>query len=82
MLDCKALYVSEIGDNNRHNYDKKSHVIAGQAGGVFRTGQRVRHADGTKVNRLFVSLCHAMGHEQINQVGDADYNAGPLTGVS
>lgn len=82
LANSAALYVSEIGDNNRHNYDKKSHVIAGQAGGAFRTGQFVRHPDGTKANSLFVSLCHAMGHPQINQVGDADYGSGPLTGVS
>ncbi len=82
LANSAALYVSEIGDNNRHNYDNKLHFLAGQAGGAFKTGQLVRHPQGTKVNGLFVSLCHAMGHTQINQVGDADYNSGPLNGVS
>jgi hypothetical protein len=85
LFNSLALYTSEIGDNNNHNYEAKHHVLAGQAGGYINTGATGRllhHQSGTKVNGLFVSMLHAMGYEDATEFGDSEYNSGPLSGLA
>jgi hypothetical protein len=61
VLDNSAvLWCSEIGDGQEHTCIAVPTVIAGSAGGVFKTGQLVQLA-GRSHSGLLISLSNAMG---------------------
>lgn len=76
------LYCSELGNGASHHHNDKPHIIFGQAGGYFKTGRFVQAPEGTAHNGLLVSLCHAMGHDQMGQMGSPEYGTGPLPGMT
>jgi hypothetical protein len=82
MLDNTAVvWLNELGTGGDHSHRNTPWVIAGNAGGFFKTGQ-LASFPGEPHNRLLLSLCHAMG-VNTEVFGDADYcKSGALTGIS
>jgi hypothetical protein len=82
MLDnTLVVWMNELGTGGDHGHERTPWVIAGNAGGYFKTG-RLASFPGEPHNRLLLSLCHAMG-VVTDEFGDPDYcTAGPLTGVT
>lgn len=82
MLDHTAVvWLNELGTGGDHGHANTPWVIAGSAGGFFKTGRLVSFP-GEAHNRLLLSLCHAMGVDA-DVFGDRDYcKAGALTGLT
>lgn len=76
-----VLSSSEISTSGTHDWRSMPFVLAGGAGGAFRTGRYLRYG-GQTANRLFVSLCHAMGLEDVQKYGDTDGSSGPLANLA
>jgi uncharacterized protein DUF1552 len=55
------LWCNELGIGNIHSHTNIPILLAGSAGGYFKTGQAVTMPAGTPHNRLLLSLCRAMG---------------------
>ena len=80
LLDSSAVFLSsEISDGDRHNHDNMPVLLAGRAGGYFRTGRHVRYSNGESFGSLFMTMMDAMGHP-ISSFGDTGQNA--LDGLS
>jgi hypothetical protein len=79
MLDNSVLaFTSCMGSSNRHAKESIPFVLAGGAGGALSTGRYVTYPGGTPVNRMLMTLAHAMGYP-IDMFGEAQYCAdGPL----
>ena len=82
MLDSTVVvWINELGTGGDHGHDRTPWVIAGNAGGFFKTGQLVSFP-GEPHNRLLLTLCHAMG-VATDVFGDPDYcKAGSAHGAS
>jgi hypothetical protein len=48
-------------------------MLAGSAGGYLKTGQAVKMPSGTPHNRLFVTLCQAMGLPNVASFGNPKF---------
>lgn len=78
MLDNTAvLWVSELSVGNSHNRREMPFVLAGKAGGYFKTGRFVTFPSGTPHNDLLLSLAQAMDVET-KSIGNPAYCSGPL----
>lgn len=75
------LTSSEIATSGTHDWKAMPFLIAGNAGGALRTGRYLKTTGGTS-NRLFVSICHAMGLTDVQRFGDTDTGSGPLGGLT
>lgn len=76
-----VVWLNELGSGSKHSHERTPWVLAGSAGGFFRTGQVVSFPNEPH-NRLLLSVCHAMG-VPAETFGDPDYcKAGPLTGIT
>jgi hypothetical protein len=81
LLESTAvLYTSEIQHPNTHEQFSMPFIIAGNAGGAFRTGRYLRY-DGVPHNNLLVSLLNAYGIPDTT-FGNPDFCTGPLTGLA
>jgi hypothetical protein len=82
MLDHSVvMWCAENSKSNNHSPDNMPYVIAGSGGGYFRTGRYLQY-DGEPHNKLFVSICHALGMEDVSEFGHAQYGTGPLTNMT
>jgi hypothetical protein len=82
MLDNTLfLWGNELGLGNTHTYMNIPWVVAGGAGGYLKMGRYLQYKDEPH-NKLLVSMCHAMGMEDVTRVGDATQPAGPLAGLT
>jgi hypothetical protein len=72
-----VIWVNELGKGNSHTRNDLPIVMAGSAGGYFRTGRCLRY-DDTPHNDLLVTLTNAYGVEQ-ETFGDPRFCNGPLT---
>ncbi len=62
LLDqCMVLYGSGLSDGNRHQHHDLPIVMAGSAGGRFKTGEHIIVPQETPMANLYVSMLHAMG---------------------
>ncbi len=78
LLDNTCMiWVNELGKGNSHTRNDLPLVMAGSAGGYFRTGRCLRYGD-TPHNDLLVTLTNAYGVEQ-ETFGDTRFCNGPLT---
>jgi hypothetical protein len=78
LLDHTAvLWTSEIGSSN-HDLSDIPIMVAGSAGGYFRTGRYIKVAPNTAHNDLHVSLANAVGLSNITTFGNASVCKGPL----
>ncbi len=90
-----VVQLSEMSEGGTHsNYNVPVTIFQGDAVGYFETGRaykwggfdvfdnyRPADAPGEPSTKLLVSLCHAMGFEDIDAVGDPSYSTGPLEEV-
>ncbi len=85
LLDNTVLlWSTEVAEGESHSYKNMPYVLAGGAGGRLRTGRYLKFND-TRSNRLFVSICHAMGFPEVEFYGDTDagdFGKGPLQGLA
>jgi hypothetical protein len=62
MLDnTVVMWCNELGNGNTHARKKLPLVLAGSAGGYFKTGRFLKYASATPHSKLLVSLCQAFG---------------------
>jgi Protein of unknown function (DUF1552) len=81
LLDnTSVLYASEIQHPNSHEQFSMPFLIAGDAGGAFRTGRYLKY-DGVPHNNLLVSLMNAYGIPDAT-FGNPDYCTGALPGLA
>jgi len=72
LLDnSMILFGSSISDGNRHDPSNLPIVVAGKAGGAFRTGQHIASADGTPLCNLYATMLNTMGVE-VDEFGDSN----------
>ncbi len=88
-----VMHTSEMSEGGTHsNYNVPVTIFQGDAVGHFETGRafkwggfdsfanhRPTDDPGQPSTKLLVSLCHAMGFEDIQNIGDPIYSTGPLT---
>jgi hypothetical protein len=57
-------------------------LLAGNAGGYFKTGQAVTMPADTPMNRLHLNLCEAMGVTGVTAFGNPRFcTSGPITEI-
>jgi hypothetical protein len=74
------VVVSEHSEGNFHTQENMPFFFAGGASGYFRMGRYVQYADKPH-NDMLVSICHAMGLEDVTTFGDPTVCTGPLPGL-
>ncbi len=75
------LWANELGVGNSHSHSQIPFMLAGSAGGYFRTGQALTLPPGTSHNGLLISLCNAMGLPDTT-FGNPMHCKGPLPGLA
>ena len=75
------LWCSEHGWPGGHDRYNLPYTIIGDCGGYFDTGRYVSY-NGASNNDLYISLCHAMGLEDVTVFGAPELCSGPLSGLS
>jgi hypothetical protein len=82
LLDHSVvLWVNEQGNGDRHTETEIPYVLAGSAGGYFRTGRYLKF-DEAAHNDLYVSILHAMGFEDVQSFGMKALCKGALPGLT
>jgi hypothetical protein len=81
------VWVNELGFGNSHSHTRIPLMLAGSAGGYFKTGRYIKFPAGTSMNDLLVSIANAMGvtpssSGMTNRFGDTAFCKGPLTGLT
>lgn len=80
-----VLWVTEIGESRQHALTNIPFLLAGSAGGVFRTGRFVDYlANGGSArqhNDLLVTIANAMGTDD-KTFGDPQYSTGALPSLT
>ncbi len=72
-----VLWTNELGKGNSHTLNDIPWVMAGGAGGYFRTGRYLQYSNQPH-NNLLVSLMNAMGLPGERTFGDPEFCTGPL----
>ncbi len=75
------LWCNELGRGNSHTRADVPWVLAGSAGGYFKTGRYLKFPDKTPHNKLHVSLCNAFGIDT-DTFGNPEFGTGPLNGLT
>jgi len=75
------VWGNELSRGNSHGNEPVPFVLLGGAGGALEMGRFLQY-DGTRHNRLLVSLCHAMGLTDQQTFGDTDGGSGGLPGLT
>jgi hypothetical protein len=78
--DTIVLWGNELGAGNTHSYTDIPWLLAG-GGGLFETGRFLQYASGQPHNNLLLSICHAMGLEDVQSFGIPGLCTGPLPGL-
>ena len=78
LLGNSLVYInSEFGDGDAHNQFSLPLIVAGQAGGKFRSGRHLALPDKTPVSNVILTIMQTMG---VNQPSFGD-NTGTVTGL-
>jgi hypothetical protein len=82
MLDnCIVVWGSEVGKGNNHTASPAPFIAAGGGSGAFKTGRFLQYDPKSAIhNRLLVSICHAMGVDDVTTYGLLDTGQGALAG--
>jgi hypothetical protein len=72
-----VLVGTDNGQGNGHNITNIPFLMAGRAGGVFRTGRFIEYPANTAHNGLLISIANAMG-APVETFGNPAYCSGPL----
>lgn len=75
------LWGNELGVGNTHSYKDIPWLLAGNAGGRLATGRYLQFRDQPH-NNLLVSVCHAMGFDDVTSFGIPGVCTGPLPGLT
>lgn len=75
------FWTNEQAKGNNHDRDNMPYLLAGSAGGHFRTGRYITQPSPIGHNRLLVSLMNAMGVEG-EEFGNPEYGRGPISGLT
>jgi hypothetical protein len=79
LLDnSMILYGCAFGDGNAHDETDLPILLAGRGGGTLQTGRHVRHAKGTPLANLYLSMLDRVG-APTEQLGNS---TGPLEGLA
>jgi hypothetical protein len=80
LLDNSVvLFATEIGESTMHDLTMMPYVLAGSAGGKFRSGRLIDYSSSRKDNnQLLVSLGQIMGATDLTSFGDPSGATGPL----
>jgi len=82
MLDnTLMLWGNELGAGNTHTYKDIPWLLAGGAGGYFKMGRYMQYQDQPH-NNLLVSVCNAMGFDDVKTFGIPGVCSGPLGGLA
>ncbi|MEA2699078.1 MAG: hypothetical protein QOI66_3349 [Myxococcales bacterium] len=73
------LWGNELGIGNSHTYKDIPWVLVG-GGGYFKTGRYLQYKDQAH-NNLLVSVCNAMGMDDVKTFGIPELCTGPLSGL-
>jgi hypothetical protein len=76
-----VLWGNEIGVGNSHTYKDIPWLLAGGAGGKIRLGRYLSYKDQPH-NNLLLSICHAMGFDDVKSFGIPALCTGPLSGLA
>jgi Protein of unknown function (DUF1552) len=78
-----VVHWNELGQGDTHSENDALVVLAGGAGGHFRTGRYLDFQNKLTMADMLVSCFHYMGYEDVNQFGDARLNdMAPLPGLT
>jgi len=81
MLDnTLMLWGNELGAGNSHTYKDIPWLLAGGAGGALKMGRYMQYSDQPH-NNLLVSVCNAMGFDDVSTFGIPGVCTGPLPGL-
>jgi len=81
VLDNSIVFWgNELSVGATHSHVDMPFIIAGSAGGYFRTGRYLEFDHVSHVNML-LSFLHAMGMEEETTFGDPEFCDGPLAGL-
>lgn len=82
MLDnTLLLWGNELGAGNTHTYKDIPWLLAGGAGGYLQMGRFLQFKDQPH-NNLLVSVCNAMGFDDVTTFGIPGVCTGPLGGLT
>ena len=82
LLDnCVVAWTNELSKGSTHDSHNIPWVLAGSAGGYFRTGRLIQYTPEQPHNNLLVSLMNAMGLTDETTFGARAVCTGPLTGL-
>jgi len=82
MLDNSlVLWGNELGVGNTHDYKNIPWLLAGGAGGTLKMGRSLQFPD-VPHNNLLVSVCNAMGFDDVTTFGIPGVCTGPLPGLA
>jgi hypothetical protein len=82
LLDHSVvLWGNELGAGNTHTYMNIPWVLAGGAGGYFKTGRALSFPD-LPHNNLLVSICNAMGFDDVTTFGIPGVCTGALPNLT
>ncbi|RYZ78636.1 MAG: hypothetical protein EOP04_29325 [Proteobacteria bacterium] len=79
LYNTSLMATSEIGDSSDHSYNNMGTIVAGQAGGYFKTGQCI-DVNGAKHNQLLVTMLHSLGFDD-QSFGDPKMGTGPIAAL-
>jgi hypothetical protein len=72
LLDqSMILWGSPMGDANLHNHRRCPLIVMGKANGGLEGNLHLRAPEGTPMANAFVSLLHALGHDDLESFGDS-----------
>jgi hypothetical protein len=81
MLDNSlVVWTNGLGKGNSHTRKNIPFVLAGSAGGYFKTGQFLQCMNAH--NDLLLSILHAAGLKNETTFGDPAFCTGPLPGLA
>jgi Protein of unknown function (DUF1552) len=75
-----VLWGNELGVGNSHTYKDIPWLLAGGAGGKLKLGRFMQYKDQPH-NNLLLTICHAMGLEDVKSFGIPALCTGPLSGL-
>jgi len=75
------LWGNELGAGNTHTYKDIPWLLAGGAGGYLKLGRFLQYKDQPH-NNLLVSVCNAMGFDDVSTFGIPGVCTGPLSGLA
>lgn len=61
LENCVVLFGSGMGHSDNHTATRIPTILAGQGGGMLKTGRYVRYATNQHLSRLHLSLLHKFG---------------------